>query len=207
MGESTEPEARSEHFWLARARWRLRGAPLWPAFLALTVADALILHLLPPLREGVDLPPALIVASFANLFLVAMIAPWLARRLTAHRAGEAGAAPYEVTLDRTAVALLACGAAGLVAAGLAARPLVVVETEARERASAAVADWVGVHGTAEVRANLDAANTIRLDEDYFRVCIPLNDRTRAACLFVDTHADRARVRRDRDTRPNQLYVR
>ena len=39
-----------ERFWPARIRWRLRGAWMWPSFVAVTLLDGLILHLLP--RSG-----------------------------------------------------------------------------------------------------------------------------------------------------------
>ena len=38
--------------WVARARWRRRGAWLWPAFAAFTIADAVIGHELPPAGDA-----------------------------------------------------------------------------------------------------------------------------------------------------------
>ena len=38
----------SERLWLARLRWRMRGAWLWPAFFALTALDGALIALLPP---------------------------------------------------------------------------------------------------------------------------------------------------------------
>jgi hypothetical protein len=199
-----------ERFWASRLRWRLRGAWQWPAFAVLTVADALILHLLPPVSTGIDPFLGLILASFGNLVLVGVVAPWIARRLVERdrRAGPVAASaptPPEVVLDRAATALLVLGAAGLVAAGLASRPLVVSETEATEANARLVREYVSRHGSDEVRRNVDTANTIRLAEGYFRTCIALDDRRRASCLFVDT--TRETVTRDRDTTPNARYRR
>lgn len=193
--------ATRERFWIRRLRWRLRGAWLWPVFALLTLGDALILHLVPPIRTGVDFVPALIISSFANLFLVGAVGPWLARRL-ARRADST--LPYEVVLDRTATALLALGAVGVVAAGLAARPVVVSETEDTEAAARAVQAHIERTGSAEVRRNLGSANTIRLEEDYFRICVALDDRFRASCYFVDTDVDPPEVTPDPDARPNAL---
>ena len=74
-----------ERFWPARLRWRLRGAWLWPTFLALTVVNAIVLRELPLAGErGPDgIMPALILAGFMNLVVVAVLAPlagWLLRR-------------------------------------------------------------------------------------------------------------------------------
>ncbi len=191
-------------------RWRLRGAWQWPAFGVLTILDGLILHLLPPVRTGVDLIPGIIIASFGNLVLVGLVAPWLARRLVARsqQPDPALAPPPEVVHDRTATALLAVGAVALVVAGLATRPLVVSETEATERLAATVREYVAAHGSEEVRRNLDTANTRQTDEaGYFRTCIALDDRTRAFCMFVDTKTDPPTIVADGDQRPNQLYFR
>lgn len=193
-----------ERFWTRRLVWRLRGGPLWPAFFALTVADAVILTLLPPVRTGVDFVPALILSSFANLFLIGLVGPWLARRL--HRRDPSGP-PVEVLSDRTGTVLLVVALVGVVATGLATRPLVVSETEDTEAAAGAVRGYIEANASAEVRRNLDTANTIRLEEDFFRICVAFDDRTRASCYFVDTSATPPAVTEDRDQRPNALYQR
>jgi hypothetical protein len=199
--------ASTQRFWRSRARWRLRGAWQWPAFGALTVIDGFILHLLPPTRTGVDLVPALIVSSFGNLFLVGLVAPWIVRRLVARESAGPRAVPREVVLDRTATALLAAGTLGLVAAGLATRPLVVSETEATEENARLVRAEVLARGSEEERRNLETANTVRLDEGFFRTCIAADDRRRAFCYFVNTGADPPTVRRDPSRVPNSEFVR
>jgi hypothetical protein len=213
--------ASSERFWASRLRWRLRGAWQWPAFAALTVADGLILHLLPPTRTGVDLIPALIIATFGNLFLIGAVAPWVARRLAGRSlaarerrpapGGRGASAPpgvmLEVLRDRAAVVLLAAGALGLVAAGLATRPLVISETEATEENARAVRDYVLERGDEELRRNIETANTIRLSEGYFRTCIARDDRRRYFCLFVDTNEEPPTLTKDPSTVPNAEFVR
>ena len=55
--------------WLARMRWRRRGAWLWPTFAAALVADALIGHALPPAGESQTLEharAAAIIVAFEN---------------------------------------------------------------------------------------------------------------------------------------------
>ena len=194
---SSEPR-----FWARRLRWRLRGAWQWPAFGVLTVADGVILHLLPPSRTGVDLVPGLIIASFANLILVGAVAPWLARRLTRR---DPGGLPREVVHDRTATGLLLVGALAVTAAGLAARPAVIAETEDTEINARAVRDYVLANGSEEIKRNLGTANTIRLEEGYFRTCVAADDRRRAYCMFVDTNADPPTVRRDPNSLPNAEF--
>ncbi len=201
--------ASDARFWTRRLRWRLAGAWQWPAFAALTALDAVILHLFPPTGGEVALVPGLILASFGNLLLVGAAAPWLARRL-GERMAHPGQPPppREVLLDRAATGLLCAGAFGLLAAGLASLPLVVSPTEESERNAALVRDYVEAGGTAEVRRNLDTANTKSLGGGYFRTCVALDDRRRAFCLFVDTAAHPPTVRPDPNPAPNgRLYGR
>jgi hypothetical protein len=182
---------------------------MWPTFVAITLLDGLLLHLLPPIRTGVDLIPGMLLATFGNLVLVGAVAPWLARRLWKRRAAaEPGAPPraqLEVLTDRVGTGLLLASVLGVLAAGLAARPLVVSETEDTERNANAFRRFVLARKSAELTRNLETANTIRLREDYFRTCIARDDRERFFCAFVDTSTDPARVQRDRSAEPNSAF--
>ncbi len=200
---------REERFWPTRIRWRLRGAWMWPSFVVITLVDGLILHLLPPVRTGVDLIPGILLATFGNLVLVGLVAPWLARRLWNNRTAAAPGAPpraqREVLVDRVGTALLLASVVGVLAAGLAARPLVVSETEDTERNAEAFRSFVLSQGSPELERNLETANTIRLGEDYFRTCIARDDRERYFCAFVDTSENPPAVRHDGSAEANSAY--
>ena len=103
--------------------------------------------------------------------------------------------------DRIGTGLLLATVVGVIAAGLAAKPLVVVETKARERAAEALSRRVAA-GTPELQRNVDASNTRRLADGYFRTCIPNDDRDGWTCFFVDVRESRARVIRDPSVIPN-----
>jgi hypothetical protein len=203
--------ASDARLWTRRLRWRLAGAWQWPAFAAITVVDAFVVRALPPTGGDLGLPEGLIVSAFGNLLLLGVVAPWLTRRLARRpsRAAVAGAPvpPLEVVQDRVATGLLCAGTLGLLAAGLALRPLVVSETEDTERNGAAVRDYALAHGSDEVVRNLDTANTYRLGEGYFRTCVALDDRRRAWCVFVDTRAEPPAVRPDPNPAPNGAVFR
>jgi hypothetical protein len=205
-----------ERFWTHRLRWRLRGASwLWPAFGIAVVVDAAILHFLPPVGseqqinapDGLNLVGDLILAGFVNLFLVAVIAPWLAKRLSERPVPEGELPPpYELHYGRTAATLLSVAALGLVVVGVGNRPLIVSETKATETNARLVRQYVMNHGNAEMKRNLETANTARLASDFFRTCIANDHRTRYWCFFVDTAADPAKLSRDTDSRPNSLVA-
>lgn len=196
---------------MRRLRWRLEGGWQWAAYALLTPLNALILHELPPAAVDIRFGAALIVSSFVNLFLIGLVGPWLARRLAHRPAAAGGDIPSEVRVevlrDRTAVALLAAATVGVLAAGLAARPVVVSETADTERNAEVVRDHVMHEAPAEIQRNLGTANTIRLEDGYFRTCINYDERSRAYCLFVNVDREPPTVRRDPSTLPNQEFKR
>jgi hypothetical protein len=188
-------------------RWRLRGAWMWPSFIVLTLLDGLLLHLLPPVREGIALIPGILLATFGNLILIGAVGPWLARRMWKRReAAEPGAPPkaqLEVLADRIGTGLLVASVFGILAAGLAARPVIVVETDQRERGAKALEDFVNAHGNTELRRNLEASDTARLSDGYYRSCIPHDDRQRWTCYFIDARKKPATLVRDPSQLPNK----
>jgi hypothetical protein len=193
-----------ERFWPTRLRWRLRGAWMWPTFVAITLLDGVLLHKWPPVREGIDLIPGILLATFGNLVLIGAIGPWLARKMWKRRpAAEAGAPPkaqLEVLSDRIGTGLLVASVFGILAAGLAARPVVVVETKQREQAATLLRDYVAAHGGDELQRNLEASDTRRYADGFYRSCIPHDDRERWTCFIIDVRGKQPRF----DVDPSQL---
>ena len=173
---------------------------MWPTFIAVTLVDALILHLLPPIGEGVSFVPALLIATFGNLLLIAAVAPWLAKRMWKRRpAAEAGAPPraqLEVLIDRIGTGLLVATIVGVAVAGLAARPLVVAETDAKERAAKKLYAYVQENGDDELRRNLEASDMDKWFDGYFRACIPADDRRSWTCYLIDVRTKHAKIKQD-----------
>jgi hypothetical protein len=211
--------ATREQFWARRLRWRLIGAWRWPLFVLFTVADAAIVNVLPPTGGEALFFPSLFVCSFANLFLIGVVAPWLARRLAARQVLEAAAAPQpsstfppanhlELLVDKVASAILAIACVGLLLAGLGNRKVVVADTDRLARAGQQMRLYVDAHAPREVRERVDAANSHPTQEDgFFRICVPYIDARKQFCAFVDAKRNPPTVVPDRDTRPNETYFR
>ena len=181
---------------------------MWPTFAVLTIAEGVLLHELPP--TGFRIPDVVIgsiLALFANIFLVGVIAPWIAKRVQARDERDRGRArfPSEIYLDRTATVLLVLGLVGALAAGLANIRVSTAETDALEEAGDRAAQYVNAHADREIKSRLDGANSARLGEGFFRVCVPRVDARVQYCMFVDTKRDT--VRKDGSTTPNQEFVR
>jgi hypothetical protein len=198
-----------QRFWPARVRWRLRGAWMWPSFVAITLLDGILLHELPPVRTGIDLIPAVLLATFGNLVLIGALAPLLARRVWKRRPAAAPDAPpkaqLEVLTDRIGTGLLVASVFGVLAAGLAARPTVIAETDAKEEAARAIHAFVQASGDEELIRNEETAHAARLADGYFRICIARDDRRRNFCFFVDTKKDPTEIKRDPSAEPNSVY--
>jgi hypothetical protein len=186
---------------LTRLRWRLRGAWMWPAFVVLTVVDAVLLHALPIATDGIELVPAALLSGFANLFVVAVVAP-LTGRLVRRRRRDL---PRLVAADYAGSALLAAVTGVLLVGGLLHRPAVErAERDLRVQAAAARA-FLLAEAPSAVRARLAAADTVRLAAGFYRTCVPDGRPRRAFCVFVRTSQNPPVVRADPDRSPNAEY--
>jgi hypothetical protein len=192
-------------------RWRLIGAWRWPLFVLLTALDALIVVWLPPNGTRALFVPALVICSFANLFLIGAVAPWLARRMVAHQGERPPSSTFppanhlELLTDRIAAIVLVLATVGLLIAGAGNHKVVVAATDRLARGGAAARDFAIVHGPPDVQRNARAANinSHELQQDgLFRMCIPYDDPVRAFCMYVDASRKAPTVRPDSDTRPN-----
>src|SRR2546421_9595369 len=64
-----------ERVWWPRLRWRMRGAWMWPAFVAFTVGDGLLLNANPIAGDDTEIAAGMLLAGFCNFLAVAVGAP------------------------------------------------------------------------------------------------------------------------------------
>ena len=190
-----------ERVWHRRLRWRLRGAWQWPAFLALTLVDAVLLVLLPP-YEGApeNLFPGVILAGFVNLIAIVLLAPLGGRVLRRRRPDL----PRMVAANYAGAAVVVAITAVLLAGGLAHRSAAQAEAGQEQEVAAAMHQYVSEQAR-EYRGSLGAIDLIRLDEDYSRACIPGDDARHWFCLFVSTDQHPPGVTRDTEEVSNSSY--
>jgi hypothetical protein len=181
-----------ERVWHRRLRWRLRGAWQWPAFMALTLLDGVLLVLLPPYHGAPEhLFPGMLLAGFVNLLAVAVLAPPLGQLLRRRRPDL----PRLVASNYAGAAMVAAVTVLLVAGGLAHRSAVEAEEERLQTVAAAMHAYV-VRQAPEHRDSLGTIDTIRIDHDYYRACIPGDDARHWLCLFVTTDQHPPGITRD-----------
>lgn len=175
-----------------RWRWRMRGAWLWPSFALLTVADALLIDAQPLSGTDTGLVPALLLAGFANLLVLATLVPLLARRLRRRDRSL----PVVVAKDRAAVWLFAGVTAVFFALGLAHRDGAQAQRDEFHAQSQAVRAYVAHNGAAVYRRNIDRADSVHPGPGFYRTCVPGDPGGRPLCLLVNTDQSPPGIRVD-----------
>ncbi|MEA2133599.1 MAG: hypothetical protein QOC68_1508 [Solirubrobacteraceae bacterium] len=195
-------ERQDGSLWLTRTRWRMRGAWLWPAFVALTVAEGIVLEVLPISGDGPGgVVPGVLLAGFANLIAVATIAPLAGRGLRRRRPDL----PRVIADNYAGTALLCVIAVATLALGLAHRPRVLAEQADRGAVAGAVHDYVVVQAPL-YRPGIASAEAVRIDDELYRACVPGPDPKRWLCLFVNTRQRPAGVAVDTDRAPDRRDI-
>jgi hypothetical protein len=187
-----------ERVWHRRLRWRLRGAWQWPAFLALTALDGVLLAELPFYGDGAGgVVPGVLLAGFLNLFAIAVLAPAAGRIVRRHRPDL----PRPVAADYAGTALLVAIAALLVVGGMLHRPAVADEEDDKRAVVAGVHDYVLNHAPRYARG-LGSIDAVMIVPEEYRACVPGPDPARWLCLIVSTDQRPAGVTLDSDRTPN-----
>jgi hypothetical protein len=181
-----------------RMRWRLRGAMLWPTFLVATLVEMALLHALPVQGESTRWISALLAAGCLNLVAIVAVGGPAGLLLRRRRRDL----PKVVADDYAGTAALILVAAGLVVAGVVHHPAIAERRAAFDEQLLAVHRWVTQHGDAYANAHVSLADTLAVDDDLFRTCVPSRDPKRWLCLIVDTTRTPPAVKRDPSREPN-----
>jgi hypothetical protein len=170
------------HDRLVRMRWRRAGAWLWPSFVALTAADALIGHLLPPAGATESLAAAGLLALFVNLLGVLLLSRplgWVIRRVRDDLPGM-------IARDYGGTFVVLAVTATLTTAGLLHRPMIEASRRAVQDAIARAQAWIGDRAPDQFRRNLAYVSLITIQADtIYRACVPDIAGTKSYCVVVN----------------------
>jgi hypothetical protein len=170
-----------EGAWLARARWRRRGAWLHPAFVVLAVVDAYIGYRLPVTGDSASFPGMLIAAVFLNLVAAIVITLPLSALIRRGRPDL----PKVVARDRAGTCAVLLVTVGFLSLGLAHRPGIQADRRALRDALVRAVAWMGDHAPEQFRAHLDHLDTYTLEPGrVYRTCVPNRAATRTYCVVV-----------------------
>lgn len=200
MADGQDPGAAGQR--LTRLRWRLRGAWQWPTFIVLTLVEALMVHLLPIAGDSANALGAFLLCAFANLGVVALLAPLAGRWLRRRRPHL----PSAVAADYAGTTLLVALFATLLAIGLAHHPAVGRAHDTYRIQLAAVRRYLAHQAPPEYARNVGRESTWKQAPDLFRTCVPGPDPRRDLCLIVDTSGPSPSVVRDPDQQPNSVVA-
>ncbi len=183
---------------LRRVRWRMSGAWLWPTFIVATVLEMGLLHWLPIAGEGSRWIAAMLLAGSLNVLAIALLGGIGGAALRRRRRDL----PKVVADNYAGLAALAVVGLSFLAAGLVHRPELAAQNRAFAEQSQAVRLWVQAHGDAYARAHVAGADSVRVDRDLYRTCVPGPTSKRWLCLIVDTSREPPRVKRDTSRESN-----
>lgn len=188
--------------WLARMRWRRRGAWLWPAFVALTIVDAVIAHALPPSGESQSFVGALLIALLLNLLAVLLLSRPLGAALRRYRKDL----PSVVARDYGGRAAIVAITAAVLAFGLLHRGSIVQHRRAMEDAITRAQAWIGARAPAEFRRNVQFVSTFAIEPGHlYRTCVPSDRSARTFCVIVNTRLPFARSVTFGGYEPNSVF--
>src|SRR5437763_6154492 len=135
---------------LARIRWRRSGAWLWPAFITLTLVDAVVGHLLPPVGETQSLVAAALLGLVFNVLGVLLLSRPGAAVIRRRRPDL----PNIVARDYAGTAVVASITAVPLAIGLIQRPAIVAGQHYLDDALRRAEPRIDAHAPALFRRDL-----------------------------------------------------
>lgn len=190
--------------WIARARWRWRGAWMWPAFVALAIADGVIGHELPINPPSQSVIAGVVVGLVLNLIcIVALSAPLggLLRRVRPDL-------PVLIARNYAGTACVLLVTAGFVGIGLAKRPTIAHDSAAMHDAVIRAAGYIGDHAPGQFASQASRTDAIAIQEgSIYRVCVWNAGHSRDYCVIVDERLPFARSVRPAGSEPNATLER
>jgi hypothetical protein len=167
--------------WLARIRWRRRGAWMWPLFLPLSVLDGVIGTSLPPAGDGWNFVGATLFGVFINLMAIVVLSVPLRFGLRLVRRDL----PKVVATDYAGTFTMGAIAAVLLVAGVAHQARVQSDQRAMADAIKRAQAYIGAHAPTEFEANVAHVSTYTIqDGSVYRMCVPNLAGTRNYCVAV-----------------------
>lgn len=167
---------------LVRLRWRRAGAWLWPTFVVLTIADAVVGQDLPPAGSTESLFAAGLLGLFLNLLAVLLLSRplgWAIRHVRPDM-------PSVVARDYGGTIVVLAVTATLLFAGIVHRPAIRASERDMQDAIARAQAWIGDRAPDEFRRNLQVVSLFAIQPGtIYRACVANVEQTKSYCVIVD----------------------
>ncbi|HTU97217.1 MAG TPA: hypothetical protein VMF14_15325 [Solirubrobacteraceae bacterium] len=191
-----------EAAWIARARWRWRGAWLWPTFVAGAVLDGVIAVVRPFVGDRQSFAGGLLAGLVLNLLAVLFLSRGFGALLRRVR----GDMPVGVARNYGGTVAVALVSAGLLAVGLARHGGIVDDQQALRDAVVRAVAYIGDHAPHTFRANARRTDTFTIQAgSMYRTCVSSTDGRRSYCVIVKTRLPLARSVVFAGYEPNWLF--
>ena len=170
-----------EAAWIARARWRWRGAWLWPAFVVTAVLDGVIATVRPFVGDRQSFAGGLLAGLILNLLAVLFCSRFFGLVLRRWRTDM----PVGVARNYGGTIAVVLVSAALLAIGVARHPAIVDNEHALRDAIVRAVAYIGDHAPATFRANAERTDTFTIQAGtMYRTCVPSQDGKRSYCVIV-----------------------
>ena len=170
-----------EATWIARARWRWRGAMLWPTFVVAALADGVIAVARPFVGDRQSVAGGVLAGLILNLLAVLLCSRGFGRLLRRLR----GDMPVGVARNYGGTLAVALVSVVLLAIGLARHGAIVANQRALRDAIVRAAAYIGDHAPQTFRADAQRTNTFTIQAGaMYRTCVPSQDAKRSYCVIV-----------------------
>lgn len=172
---------RMETAWLARLRWRQRGAWLWPTFVVTWLLDGFIAHELPTLGDRESFYGGLVVGLILNVLAVLFCSRPGAILLRRMRPDL----PMGVARNYAGAGAVLLVSAGLLAVGLVHRPTITAQERMLSDVTARAEAFIGDRAPATFRVEAAHTDTYIIQAGaVYRTCVPSQDGRRTYCVIV-----------------------
>jgi hypothetical protein len=191
-----------EAAWLARMRWRRRGAWLWPTFVVATLLDGALLHALPLAGSTQTLVGGILAGMVLNVLAVLLLSRPLGIVVRRFRPDM----PVGVARNYAGTFAVVLVSAAMLAIGLAHHATVVAQQRALDDAIVRAEAYIGDRAPAEFRVNVTHTNTYTIQPGaVYRTCVPNRTGTRTYCVIVKTRLPLARSVVPDGYEPNSIF--
>jgi hypothetical protein len=191
-----------EGAWLARMRWRRRGAWLWPTFVVLTVVDGLLLHALPAAGTTQTVAGGILAGMVLNLLSVVLLSRPLGNLLRRRRRDM----PVLVARNYGGAAAVGMVTVAMLVIGLAHHPTIVSQRRSLDDAIERAVAYIGDRAPDQFRVNVTHADTYTIQAgSVYRTCVPNRADTENYCVIVRTHMPLASSVTPDGHTPNSIF--
>lgn len=192
-----------ESAWLHRARWRWRGALLWPTFVLAVIADGLIAHFRPFFGSGQGFGGGVLAGMICNLLGVILLARLTGALLRRGRRDM----PAEIARNYGGTLVVVLITAAMLAGGLVRHAGIVTQRRALADAVVRAQAFIGDRAPAEFRVNVTHTDTFTIEPGVlYRTCVPSRYRARYYCVIVKARLPLARSVVPDGSEPNAVFA-